>query len=494
MSKLFNPISLNPTPYIAGLDPSITPPLPHKGTGRDVTTLSPSEAKRSGCISECLSTIWKCVADALKALVNFLFCRSEPLETNKPVQRPSEPTQTSLPKTDPKPIVESPAPTQLSLPIVPTIKAPEPVISANPAEKILSRYVIKGGWLYNKTSLVSTGINVTTVAKIVAFSARILPNTGHKIRFQTQKFLVFKTSTLHIYSLAQRTQVGEGSDGIVFKILDVTAGRFVALKKLHKESSKADLEKETSSDKEERLKKVAGFQKEVAVMKRITTREAEEYHYFEYRDPAKETNIPVMISPLAQGDLSQFITQLTAAERLDCCDQLLSELQSLASLNYFFGDLKDSNLLVSSINGRKTYRLCDVGSVQDLTQSTPDFHSLYTPRFMHNEDYLLRGKFRTLPKPTTEQVQEARKLAYALDIFALGTLFYQVLMGESSFPYERATIGKKFQIGDENSAKTNLLAKGYPEGLCSLVESMTERDYRKRPSIEKIRQKLNTFL
>jgi hypothetical protein len=292
----------------------------------------------------------------------------------------------------------------------------------------------------------------------------------------------FQQKILHVYLISAKQQLGAaGSTGTAYKVLNVSAGIFEAIKLAHaskqaRESIKAEYEMLIEANK-------AGEHTNLQQKPTID---------FEFQLEDEEWY--GMTGPLYQGNLSEWIQRKRSmTERIKCCQQLMQgayELWEKRKIQHF--DLKPGNIFVDSVFGRTVFRIADFGSAFSRgTMRCPPWTCGY---YQESERSALRKILEgTMAERDAAAVTKAQakfvKQAAAVDLFALGTVFYQVVTGEpKAFPYPKQIMRSLgIELINELApfdARGTLKQAEVPPAIINLVEQMVQHKPENRISVE----------
>jgi serine/threonine-protein kinase len=207
-------------------------------------------------------------------------------------------------------------------------------------------------------------------------------------------------------------KLGEGASGTVFRARNIASGSEYAVKILL-----------PSLTQNERF--LARFIQEAKVLERFVHPGS-----IQLRDFGKtEDGMFYMATDFCDGvALRQILTerkQFSVDETLDCLIQVLEVLHAAHGLGIIHRDLKPDNVLVeSNADGSRRYRLLDFG-VAKLTESTKDESEMMLT---------LEGTAVGTPQyMSPEQAAGVTDLDFAVDIYALGIMMYELLSGRLPF-------------------------------------------------------------
>jgi serine/threonine protein kinase len=149
-------------------------------------------------------------------------------------------------------------------------------------------------------------------------------------------------------------------------------------------------------------------------------------------------------------------------EAVECAIQICGALEHAHELGVIHRDLKPANLFLSD-DGK--VKVGDFGLARDLNRSrlTTDGQTVGTCRYM-----------------PPEQITGAAELTGAVDLYALGCILYEMLVGRT--PFDGHTIIDIFEshLHDEATPPSELV--DCPADLSTLVLQLLEKDPHKRPA------------
>ncbi len=207
-------------------------------------------------------------------------------------------------------------------------------------------------------------------------------------------------------------KLGEGASGTVFRARNIASGSEYAVKILL-----------PSLTQNERF--TARFIQEAKVLERFVHPGS-----IQLRDFGKtEDGMFYMATDFCDGvALRQILSErkhFSVDETLDCMVQVLEVLHAAHELGIIHRDLKPDNVLVeSNADGSRRYRLLDFG-VAKLTENTKEDSEMMLT---------LEGTAVGTPQyMSPEQAAGVTDLDYAVDIYALGVMMYELLAGRLPF-------------------------------------------------------------
>jgi len=241
--------------------------------------------------------------------------------------------------------------------------------------------------------------------------------------------------------------LGEGAVGQVFAARDAD-GRRVALKLLRSELS------------EDRVM-VARFKREARLAHDLGTP-----HVVPILELGSSEDIEFLVMPYyAGGSLAlrlRLLGPLSVDETVDLAAQLGRGLDALHARGVLHRDVKPSNVL---LDGEGTAALSDFGLARgaDSTRLTAEGQLLGTPHYLAPE------------------LIEGREASRESDVYALGCVLYECLVGEPPFAGRGAAeIG--FAHLTEATADPRTRRADLPEGLAQAVLTALEKEPAERPT------------
>ncbi len=178
---------------------------------------------------------------------------------------------------------------------------------------------------------------------------------------------------------------------------------------------------------------------------------------------------------IKEGNLRDFLARHNPDihDKLALVHSILQAVNYIHQKGYIHRDLKPENILV---NGNQSVRLTDFGiSLHEAIKShTPDQILVGTPLYMAPE------QVNNLP------------INHQTDIFALGTIFYELFAGKN--PFNAPSYGEIFaRIITENPPTLHETDNSIPVWFSDLVKSMMQKEPSQRPeSIGRILRQFET--
>lgn len=163
------------------------------------------------------------------------------------------------------------------------------------------------------------------------------------------------------------------------------------------------------------------------------------------------------------GNLSDYLAKntLNINEKMQLCYHITMALQVLHNKGYVHRDLKPENLLVTA---KGEVKLTDFGISFHATEerNTPQGTLLGTPLYM-----------------SPEQINNTA-LTQSSDLFALGTIFYQILTGDN--PFKAESFPQIFaKILSHTPPQLHKVDHSIPEWFGQLTSQLIHREVKKRP-------------
>ncbi len=245
------------------------------------------------------------------------------------------------------------------------------------------------------------------------------------------------------------TLAGSGGMGMVYRAQDVTSGQLVAIKLFHDSGGAYDVDR---------------FQRESRLLSELTHPAIVRY-IAHGRSPEGQ---PYLVMEWLHGeDLAQRLSRqsLTVAESLLLLRLVAAALSEAHERSIIHRDLKPSNLFLrdGKVEG---VTLLDFGVARrtGLDGITGTGVVIGTPHYM-----------------SPEQARGHRDLTPASDIFALGCVLYECLLGRAPFDGEHVGI-VLMRILQEEPARLRSVRPEMPEQLEQLLDRMLQKDVAARPA------------
>jgi serine/threonine protein kinase len=194
-------------------------------------------------------------------------------------------------------------------------------------------------------------------------------------------------------------QLGRGGTGLVYRALDETLGREVAVKTLNADLAETDI-----------LKR---FRAEATILARLNHPDiATIYELFR-----SETDL-LMVMELVRGEsleqLSSRVGPMPPARAAHFIDRVLSALEHAHRAGIVHRDIKPANVMVTDVGGIKIMDF-GVARVRDAEHMTLDGYVVGTPAYMAPEQVL------------------AEEVDGRADLYSVGVVFYRLLTGALPF-------------------------------------------------------------
>jgi serine/threonine-protein kinase len=163
---------------------------------------------------------------------------------------------------------------------------------------------------------------------------------------------------------------------------------------------------------------------------------------------------------------------LTIAEATHVIDEIASALIAAHDKGFIHRDLKPDNVFLVQHPSRSECKLLDFGLAKLLPHATTErAYRTATGAQIGTPDYM-----------SPEQLQGVG-VDWRTDIFALGVLAFEILVGERPRRFSDGT----FELGGHTVAETIIAKAKPPKELAQLVETMLSHDPKRRPSLNAVR-------
>ncbi|HEX5058437.1 MAG TPA: protein kinase, partial [Kofleriaceae bacterium] len=160
---------------------------------------------------------------------------------------------------------------------------------------------------------------------------------------------------------------------------------------------------------------------------------------------------------------------LLVGEALHVIDQVASALAAAHDKGFIHRDLKPDNVFLVEHAGRTECKLLDFGLAKLLpTASMVRAYRTATGAQLGTPDYM-----------SPEQLKGPAGVDTRTDVFALGVLAFEILVGERPRRYSDGT----FELGGKTISEAIMAKAKPPQELAQLVEAMLALDKEKRPSL-----------
>lgn len=245
--------------------------------------------------------------------------------------------------------------------------------------------------------------------------------------------------------------VGGGGMGRVYRAMDTSLGRLVALKVLSREQA---------ADPETLLR----FRNEARSAARLNHDGIVQVYYV-----GEEDGLPFIAFEFVEGvNIRTLVEQkgrLSLAEAVSYTLQVAEALAHAAQRNVVHRDIKPSNILVTA-DGRA--KLIDMGLARLQTADNPAADLTASGVTLGTFDYI-----------SPEQARDPRAADVRSDIYSLGCTFFYMLAGRPPFP-EGNVLQKLLQHQGEEPPDVRQLRPDLPEEAWRVLRKMMAKDPRRR--------------
>lgn len=246
--------------------------------------------------------------------------------------------------------------------------------------------------------------------------------------------------------------VGGGGMGVVFKALDTTLDRIVAVKVVASQSiSGEDLQRRflVEAQSTARLD-----HPNIARIHYVGRDRGLPYIVFEYIDGLNLRDLVINHGPIPLGDALSFTTQIAHA------------LAHAWQKEVVHRDIKPSNILVTREGQAK---LVDMGLARVHQVATTENDLTNTGVTLGTFDYI-----------SPEQARDPREADTRSDIYSLGCTLFYMLAGRPPFP-DGTAVQKLLQHQDQSPPSLSQVRPDVPESVSQLVLRMLEKSPELRP-------------
>ncbi len=264
------------------------------------------------------------------------------------------------------------------------------------------------------------------------------------------------------YKLTAR--IGEGGMGVVFKGVQLSLNRSVAVKVLSPNLAKDKMF-------------VERFLREAKAAGQLNHRNIARTY-----DAGEVGGINYMVMELIEGgtvsDMLESSGRLPIEEACELAAQVADGLAYVHSLGIVHRDIKPSNVMLSAEGAAK---IMDMGLAKQLTKESKEGITL-TGQLMGSPQYM-----------SPEQIRSAKDVDYRTDIFSLGATLYHMVVGRA--PFEGESIGEiMVKAATEAVRFPRDAADELPAPLKRLVKRMMSKNPRRRPSAQEVADQLREML
>ena len=243
--------------------------------------------------------------------------------------------------------------------------------------------------------------------------------------------------------------LGKGAFGVVYKALDPTLGRHVAIKKLLRQQSLEGVDTQKTFAKEAQDTAGLTHKNIVTVYGFGTDTDQAAYLVMEY---LQGTTLAQVIERMAKTG-----RDMPLAEKLEIMEQVAEGLQYAHSKGIIHRDIKPANIILLSDG---TAKVLDFGVA-------PEGYAVGTPDYMAPEQFT------------------GHESDIQTDVFSYGTVFYELLTARRAF--DPAVPSKSQKTGYQPPAINSVVDGKFPDWLGEVVAKLMARQRRERAeSLEQI--------
>ncbi len=272
------------------------------------------------------------------------------------------------------------------------------------------------------------------------------------------------TRKFHLPGYRLKEPLGKGSQGVVFKSIQLSLNREVAIKVLSPDLAA----KKKFRERFLREAKAAGQMNHINITRTEDTGEADGHYYIimEYVDGTTVARI------LRENG------KLPVATAANIASQVADGLAHAHSIRIVHRDIKPSNIM---LNSSGTAKIMDMGVAKRLSGEG-------------EEDLTITGEMVGTPQyMSPEQIRSSRDVGPSTDVYSLGAMLYHMVAGKA--PFEGTSAGDVMLKVAANPVRFPLsAAKGLPAPLKRLIKRMLSKDPRSRPSAEEVASLLRDML
>lgn len=296
---------------------------------------------------------------------------------------------------------------------------------------------------------------------------------------------------IHIIHYQKSEPIGKGATSSIFKILNVTTGKFEVLKIINK----------VDKDKEDAL------YREISILNEIKSNSNHRIYFqppptckFDVQSLDGSSIMGYAGKLFDKGDLKKWLdNEHTPLERLNCCKHVIKGIDILYKDHQILHmDIKPDNIVTSK---KGNFKLIDFGEAYKLDQV--DNYYLKeeeqplpagTPLFLSQADLInLKKLHQKFHEKNANKKVISKRLDLASEkrvIFSLGITCFEVLSKE--LPY--AIQENQYCIPSRTELiEDPLLRHGYPVKLISFLKKMIDHDPKNRPTMAQTAKMWETF-
>lgn len=350
------------------------------------------------------------------------------LETDEVVKLIEDQPMAAVASPSPRPLTSSPPTITLSTlaPLLPVKAIVD--LSARYLKILSEHYVVKGDFLHFKSTEAPTSVRYASACQALERAFTMVDSQMNAIfirgvyyRIKEEQFLMkWENRELRMLHITESTEkLGMGTSGAVYCVLDVTKGKYFAVKFAHRNKDK-ELIEQSKLLREIHSK---GIVRGIQLPPEMDIHQPQEVYTNRIID-----HLALSVYQLCSGDLSSYCKNnpINIATRIRFVKDVTSAVRNLMALGKFHGDIKPQNIFyltftreiyIGDINPRTVSFSNTTGAVQGIIP--------HTPAYSHEEDY--KACFAS---KSAAELQENERV---FDLYSLAATICYILTNEAPF-------------------------------------------------------------
>ncbi len=256
-------------------------------------------------------------------------------------------------------------------------------------------------------------------------------------------------------------KIGEGGMAVIYLVLDKRNNEKYAIKILN------------SNNKDSHANKKR-FKQEIELTKQVYSDKVIKVYGYEWNDKIQY----ILLEYVEGKTLKDYLSnkkRLTPEEAIDITTQLAKGLEAIHKVGIIHRDIKSSNILISS-HGQVKIIDFGIAITNDSERYTREDSVIGSPHYIAPE------------------ISEREKLTILSDIYSLGIILYEMIIGET--PYKENNAALIIQMHKKNDVpNVNKIFKNLPQSLANVIIKATARNKKLRhKNMKELYEDLSTCL